>query len=108
MRCMKYNEEYRRARLVWLTELSVFTWIFEKTSRFHSSTAALTVSFKSHEGISVCLNMHAFSMEMKDIPTLDRTTVRLELLFQVNNAPTRSLSGPDASDMLPSIACWIG
>jgi hypothetical protein len=107
IRCMKYRLEYSSTRSVRFRKSSVGTRILDKTSRFRSSTAAATVSFSDHDGISSSRNWRAFSAPMKDTPTRDFTVV-VDELDHVRRAPNRSLSGPEISLSFPNIGCWYG
>jgi hypothetical protein len=68
----------------------VSTLMVLKTSLFQVSTAALTVSFSSQLGISASLKAQAFALEMNEIPTFERNTDGVAVLFQVKSAPTVS------------------
>lgn len=100
---MKYREEYRRIKFVWLADSLVSTSMRLKTSLFHSSTAALTVLFTSQDVISESLNEQALSAEMNEIPILDRTLDDddVPLPPHVNKAPTRSLESVAFLDFPP-------
>lgn len=89
---MKYKLEYSMANRVLLAASDVSTRILEKTSRFHSSRAACAASSTDHDASSEFLYAHAFSIDMKEIPTRDLTSV---VLLHVKMAPTRSFIGPD-------------
>jgi len=74
---------------------------------FHSSTAALTASFKFQDGISSFLYLQALSTEIMEMPTLDRI-VAIPESDQVKRAPILSLSGPEVSLVFPYVGCGTG
>jgi hypothetical protein len=79
-----------------LAESSSGTWIFWKTSSFHSLTESLTVSFNFQDGISFSIYERALSVEIEEMPTRE-VMDEAGPFFQLKRTPMRLFIGPEAT-----------